>query len=103
MIYAIYILAFTTVFFFALFIFFCYISYKSLKLNRKYEQFYSSTIEDIVLVSESIDTIINKRPLLVEDPDVHYMVRGLRIVQGILNQYGDIRSGPKTPTKNQQS
>jgi hypothetical protein len=81
----------TTILFLALFIGAFYISYKSLLLNRKYEQFYNGSVEDIILVSESIDMIINKRPLLVDDPDVHNMVKGLRIVQGILSQYGDIK------------
>lgn len=81
----------TTILFFALFIIFFYVSYKSLTLNRKYEQFYNSTVEDIIMVSNSIDTIINRRPLLVDDPDVHNMVKGLRIVQGILSEYGDLK------------
>ncbi len=86
-----YLFIFTTILFLALFIGAFYISYKSLLLNRKYEQFYNSSVEDILLVSESIDMIINKRPLLVDDPDVHNMVKGLRIVQGILSQYGEIK------------
>jgi hypothetical protein len=90
-----YLFIFTTVLFCALFVGSFYISYKALLTVRKYEQFYNDTVEDIVMVSESIDKIINKRPLLVDDPDVHYMVKGLRIVQGILAQYGEIKTGPK--------
>ena len=86
-----YLFIFTTVLFLALFVGAFYISYKSLLLNRKYEQFYNSSVEDILLVSESIDMIINRRPLLVDDPDVHNMVKGLRIVQGILSQYAELK------------
>lgn len=87
----VYVLIFTTFLFLALFVGAFYVSYKALALNRKYERFYNGTIEDIAIVSESIDLIINKRPLLVDDPDVHRMVKGLRIVQEILSEYGGIK------------
>lgn len=97
----VYVLIFTTLFFLALFVGTFYVSYKALALNRKYERFYNGTVEDIAIVSNSIDLIINKRPLLVDDPDVHRMVKGLRIVQEILNEYGDIKKiRSDQPTKN---
>lgn len=87
----IYVLIFTTLLFFALFVGTFYVSYKSLALNRKYEQFYNGTLEDVEIISNSIDLIINRRPLLADDPDVHRMIKGLKIAQEILKEYGDIK------------
>lgn len=101
----IYVLIFTTLLFLALFVGAFYVSYKALALNRKYEHFYNGTIEDIALISNSIDIIINRRPLLVDDPDVLRMVKGLRIVQEILKEYGDVKkiNDTEQQSSNQQS
>lgn len=72
--------------------------YKSLKLNRAYEEFYNSSLEDLSNIAEAMNLIANKRPLLVEDPDVENLIKGVNLSRDIVAQYSDIRNNVQKET-----
>jgi len=60
---------------------------KSLSLNRNYEKFFDSSVEDLSMVIQGIDSILLRKPLMSEDDDVRILVRGIRLASEILNNY----------------
>lgn len=71
--------------------FFFYISYRSVMLNRQYEDFYSQSVEEISSVLDSLNTIIKKRQILSDDADVQNLIRGMTIARDIIENYSNIR------------
>lgn len=76
--------------------FFFYISYKSVMLNRQYEDFYAQSVDEISSVLDSLNTIIKKRQILSDDADVQNLIRGMTIARDIIENYSSIRI--TTPT-----
>lgn len=64
-----------------------YLLLKSLSLNRNYEKFFDSSVEDLSMVIQGIDAILLRKPLMSEDDDVRILVRGIRLASEILNNY----------------
>lgn len=78
--------------FIALAVFFFFVSYKSVKLNREYELFYTETTEEINSVLAGINNILTKRQILSDDVDVQNLIRGMAIARDIINDYVTVRN-----------
>jgi hypothetical protein len=68
-----------------------YILRRSLLLNRAYEVFFASTREDLYDIVSGINAVLEKKPLLTEDQDVRYLLRGIKLATEVLNTYVQTR------------
>lgn len=91
----IYFLLFMLIIFIATTITFFYISYRAVRLNSQYEEFYNETSSDIEAIVESLNTILKKRQILSEDPDVQNLIRGMVIARNIISGYVNVRKTQK--------
>jgi hypothetical protein len=57
------------------------------KQLRAYEEFYNNTLDDIESVINMLDTLMNRRQMLSDDPDVQNIYRVVVILYDILIGY----------------
>lgn len=87
--------------FFILFVTFFYISYKSLRLNKMYQDYFTNSASELMIINQAIDDTLKRRVILSEDPDVQVLVKGLKLAQNVMLQYIELsQNGPKEETQN---
>lgn len=89
--------------FFILFVVFFYISYKSLRLNKMYQDYFQNSSSELTIISQTIDDMLKRRVLLTEDPDIQILVKGLRLAQNVMVSYIELSKGnfkPKEESEN---
>lgn len=89
--------------FFILFIVFFYISYKSLRLNKIYQDYFANSASELMIISETIDDMLKRRMILSEDPDVQVLVKGLKLAQNVILQYIDLSQNKPETTEEESS
>lgn len=57
-----------------------------------YEDFYDSSVEEISIIMETINAIVDRRPLLVDDPDIQHLLKGLRLAQDVMRDYVTVKN-----------
>ncbi len=88
--------------FFILSVVFFYISYRSLRLNKMYQDYFANSASELVIISQTIDEMLKRRLLLTEDPDVQILVKGLKLAQNVMLSYAELsQSNPETPEEPQ--
>lgn len=94
---------FLCVLFFILFIAFFYISYKSLRLNKMYQDYFTNSASELMIINQAIDDTLKRRVILSEDPDVQVLVKGLKLAQNVMLQYIDLSQNKPEKTEEESS
>lgn len=66
---------------------FIYYGIKASRLVQEYETFYNSTLDDVDSAIVMLDTLITRRQLLSDDPDVQNVYKVIVIIHDILLGY----------------
>lgn len=73
---------------------------QAVRLNKAYEEFYNSTLDDADATLKMLDVLMNRRQLLSDDPDVQNMYRLFGIFHDIVAGY--VNAGKRPEEKRQQ-
>lgn len=65
---------------------------KAIELALKYEEFYSSTVGDVGQIVDTLGSVVKKRQVFSDDPDVQNLVRLLAIAHDTLLGYINAKS-----------